>query len=437
MNKFLYLLTFLLPVLPCWAEDGALEDIIAEVNPSVLSITVDTKQGEQALGAGFVLSADGYAVTNAHVVEDAERINVSTIFDDNYEAQLVGADKKTDVALIKIKHPLGLEPVRFADSDNVRLGNTVFAIGNPYGLGNSVSKGIISAKERDIEKGPYDSFLQTDAAINQGNSGGPLFNTKGEVVGMSTAIFSLQGDNSGIGFATPSNMLQWIIEALKKDGQVIRGWLGMSVRPIRLKNDETVAQLAIAVLEENSPAATAGLKAGDVIERIGNISLKNPRQFSADIATQKPGTVLPAVIRRDGEILNIKLTVAEMPKEDTTSDNKELDPEGQPQLSNLEELGLDKSKINDAIDFSQIGIKAYFDELSNEFVIVELAPNSTLAEKGITVGSRLFSIDGKKIFGAEDLRIKLKIAAERGNSQLQFKSDTGVDTVTIRLEQKQ
>lgn len=417
--------------LPCFAEERTLEDVIDDVNAAVLSVTVNTNSGEQALGAGFVIGAEGYAVTNSHVVEDAKDIMVSTIYGDDYEADLVGADKVTDVALIKIKQPKGLEAVHFADSDNVRVGNAVFAIGNPYGLGNSVSTGIISAKERDIEKGPYDNFLQTDASINQGNSGGPLFNMNGEVVGMNTAIFSMQGDNMGLGFATPANMVQWVVERLKTDGEVIRGWLGISVRPVRAKDDNAVMQLAITKIEENSPALAGGLKVGDIIERMDNISLKNPRLFSAEVAAIKPQTKLKAVVRRDGEILPFELTMAQMPQDK----NKKTDPEGIFHPQNVEDLGLSQEQLAKAVEFTDLQIKAYYDEKAQEFIITEIAPDAELATKGFEIGNRIIAADNRKIFGEEDLRIKLKQSIDKGKIELKIKSGaSNLDVVTLKLE---
>ena len=417
--------------LPCFAEGRTLEDVIDDVNAAVLSVTVNTNSGEQALGAGFVIGAEGYAVTNSHVVEDAKDIMVSTIYGDDYEADLVGADKVTDVALIKIKQPKGLETVHFADSDNVRVGNAVFAIGNPYGLGNSVSTGIISAKERDIEKGPYDNFLQTDASINQGNSGGPLFNMNGEVVGMNTAIFSLQGENMGLGFATPANMVQWVVERLKTDGEVIRGWLGISVRPVRAKDDNAVMQLAITKIEENSPALAGGLKVGDIIERMDNISLKNPRLFSAEVAAIKPQTKLKAVVRRDGEILPFELTMAQMPQDK----NKKTDPEGIFHPQSVEDLGLSQEQLAKAVEFTELQIKAYYDEKAQEFIITEIAPDAELAIKGFEIGNRIIAADNRKIFGEEDLRIKLKQSIDKGKIELKIKSGaSNLDVVTLKLE---
>jgi serine protease Do len=352
------------------------------------------------------------------VVENAVKTIVSTINDDTYDAQIVGTDEKTDIALLKIAQPLGLKPARFGDSDNVRVGNRVFAIGNPYGLGNSVSFGIISAKERDIAQGPYDNFLQTDAAVNQGNSGGPLFNMQGEIIGMNTAIFSTDGRNQGLGFATPSNTLQWVMEQLKANGKVVRGWLGIEVGQIKTKEDPSVKQLAVVSMSENSPAASAGLKVGDVIERLGNISLKNARLFSAEVAATAPDTVLPFTVRRDGVVISADIKVAPMP---------------QPQKVDTLPERTEKNDKN-WVDVTELGIKGYYDDINQVFVVTEIAEDSDLFDKGIEVGQRLTMFNGKKVFGVEDLRVKIKEAREQNDVTLQFNDDNGVDTVVLNLK---
>lgn len=427
--KFLsYLFIVVLLAQSSQAEERMLEDVIDEVNVSVLSITVDTDAGEQTLGAGFVVGADGYIVTNAHVVEEAKDIRAETIYGDAYKAKLIGIDKKTDIALLKAEHPLGLEPVHFADSDSVRVGQAVFAIGNPYGLGNSVSSGIISAKERDIEKGVYDNFLQTDAAINQGNSGGPLFDLNGQVVGVNTAIFSEQGENMGLGFATPANMVQWVVNNLKENGKVERGWLGLSVRQVRAKGDD-VTQLAVTEMVENSPAAKSGLKVGDIIERLSNISLKNPRLFSAEVAATKPGTKLSALVKRDGKLLNFSIVIAPMPSEET-SEKEEIAP-----WQKFEDAGLSKEQFEKAVEFAELGITAYYDETAQNFLIIAVQPETDAAQKGILAGNLLLAVDNKKIYGVEDLQTKIKQAVDKGQMELKIKSGQDFDTITVKLGQ--
>lgn len=412
-----------------------LEDVIEEVYHSVVSIVVDTKENTQSLGAGFVVGADGYVVTNAHVTEDADRIFVVTSQNISFSAKLIGTDKKTDVALLKVEHPDGFEPAKFGNSDTVRVGNQVFAIGNPFGLGNSVSLGIISAKERDIEKGPYDNFLQTDAAISQGNSGGPLFNMNGEIVGMNTAIFSTDGKFSGVGFATPSNIVQWIVTQIKQNKEVVRGWLGIGVKEISSVENTEDSELLVESLIEDSPAETAGFKVGDVIKNAGDISLKNPRMFSLGVAQKAPGTMIPFLLKRDGENVEVVVKVAQMPS-DMEMKSGENRQKTEPVIQSFETLGIDKYKVKDAVDFELLGIKAYFDEVNREFVIVAIDKISEIASKGIKIGDRFVRVDDRPVFGIEDLKVKIKQAQEVGKIQLLFMQSGEPDTIVLKLDQE-
>ncbi len=402
-------------------QELSLEDVIESVSPAVVKIAVATTDDEQISGAGFVVGKDGYVVTNAHVVENAAKTTIITTNEDEYSAKIIGIDSKTDIALLQADQPLGLAPAQFADSDNVRVGNTVFAIGNPYGLGNSVSLGIISAKERDISSGPYDNFLQTDAAINQGNSGGPLFNLQGEIIGMNTAIFSTDGRNQGLGFATPANIVQWVVNQLQKNGRVVRGWLGIDVGLVKAKEDPTIKQLAIVSMSEDSPAATAGLKVGDVIERLGNINLKNARLFAGEIAATKPDTILPWTVRRDGVLISADIKVAEMPQA-----QKENQP-AEPIVVN------DKNWVH----LTELDAKGFYSDSKQRFIITEIDPNGVLAEKGIEVGQSLLSLNNKKVFGVEDLRVKIKEARDIGRMTLQFDNNGEIDTVIIDMKEEQ
>ena len=408
------------------ADERLLEDVIAEVNPSVVSIVADN-DSEQALGAGIIISADGYVVTNAHVTENAQKITLTTVEDDVYEAELVGTDEKTDIALLKAVHPVNFEPATFADSEDIRVGNTVFAIGNPFGLGNSVSSGIISAKERDIEKGPYDNFIQTDSAINQGNSGGPLFNLKGEIIGMNTAIFSNSGFDTGVGFAAPSNTVRWVAEQLKKNGKVVRGWLGIGVQKIRSADAAQKNKLIVASMVEDSPAAKSGLQVGDVLEKVGDLSLKSPRHFSLGVAQTAPDTKLPVEVTRDGKSVTLEIEVA-------TEATKKIQEEPK---DNTDPLALGSSDMYspaDKVFFPELNLTLLFDELAQEFVVITVGKNSEAESKGIEVGDRFNTVNNRKVYGLEDLRILLKEAAESGKVALQFIGEDTVDLITLNLD---
>ncbi len=400
------------------ADELKLEDVIDEVNPSVVSITAEHAD-TQALGAGIIISADGYVVTNAHVTADAAKITLTTVEGDTFAVELIGADEKTDIALLKVEHPLGLEAAHFADSDDIRVGNTVFAIGNPFGLGNSVSAGIISAKERDIEKGPYDNFIQTDAAINQGNSGGPLFNLEGKIIGMNTAIFSTDGIDAGVGFAVPSNIVRWVAEQLKNNGKVVRGWLGIGVQKIRSTDSAQKNKLIIASMSEDSPAAAAGVQVGDVLEDVGGISLQSPRHFSLGVAQTVPNTVLPVIVARDGQMIDLEIKVAEMPAANDNAAEDQTVPEAMEAVP--------------AADFPELGIKAVFDDVQQEFLVVDVAAGSDAETKGINIGDRFKTANNRKIFGVEDLRVKIKEAVPSGQISLQFIGEDMLDMITLKL----
>lgn len=406
------------------AQEIKLEDVIEEVNPSVVSIVAENED-VQALGAGIIVSADGYIVTNAHVTQGANKITIIMADDEAFEAELIGTDDKTDISLLKAVHPLGFEPASFADSEDIRVGNQVFAIGNPFGLGNSVSAGIISAKERDIEKGPYDNFIQTDASINQGNSGGPLFNMDGKIIGMNTAIFSTDGNNTGVSFAVPSNTVRWVIEQLKQNGKVIRGWLGIGVQKIRSSNAEQKNRLIVASMAENAPIAESGLTVGDILVDVGGLSLKSPRQFSLEISQTAPNTILPVIVSRDGKEIDLEVKVAQMPSEDD-------EPEVEPQTEESKEI--EDAKKQNSVDFPEIGLKAFFDEVEQEFEITEVAANSDAANKGINVGDKFKTVNNRKIFSAEDLRIKIKEAIPSGKISLQLIGEDTVDEIVLTLE---
>ena len=413
------------------AEERKLEDVIEDVNPSVVSITAENEES-QALGAGIIVSTDGYVVTNAHVTDGANKITLTTYEDETFEAKLIGTDEKTDIALLKAENSQNLQAARFANSEDIRVGNAVFAIGNPFGLGNSVSSGIVSAKERDIERGPYDNFIQTDAAINQGNSGGPLFNMDGEIIGINTAIFSVDGVDSGVSFAVPSNMVRWVFEQLKQNGSVVRGWLGIGVQKIRSTDVQQKNKLVVASMSEDSPAAAAGIKVGDVIEDAGGLSLQSPRHFSRDVAQTAPDTVLPLIVMRDGKMLDVEITVKAMKtQDDTTTDNQDS-----AETDDANDIAPEAREATAAADFPELGIKAVFDDINQEFLIVDVAAGSDAEAKGINIGDKFKTVNNRKIFGVEDLRIKIKEALPEGRISLQFIGEDMLDVITLKLKEQ-
>jgi serine protease Do len=249
---------------------------------------------QRSLGSGLVISGDGYILTNNHVVAEAEEIVVTFTEEERYEAKIIGRDPKTDIALIKIKVDNPIPAARLGDSDTLRVGDWVVAIGNPFGLGSTVTAGIVSAKGRTIGAGPYDDFIQTDASINPGNSGGPLFNIEGEVVGINTAIFTQTGGNIGIGFAIPINMAKSVMTQLKEKGKVTRGWLGVTIQnvtpEIKEKLDlKTTEGALIAEVAKDSPAQRGGLERGDVIIRFDGKKVKEMSALPSMVAQTPVG----------------------------------------------------------------------------------------------------------------------------------------------------
>ena len=279
---------------------------------------IPREQKRRSLGSGFIVSGDGYILTNNHVVEKADEITVTLLDKEDYKAEVVGTDPKTDIALIKIKPGKTLPYVRLGDSEGLEIGEWVVAIGNPFGLGHTVTAGIVSAKGRVIGSGPYDDFIQTDASINPGNSGGPLFNLKGEVVGINTAI--IQG-GQGIGFATPIQMAKAVLGQLKEKGKVTRGWLGVYIQKLTpdmaesLKVPEGKGAL-VADVTKGGPAEKAGIRSGDVIVRFDGKEVEDQHELPQVVASTSPGKKVQVTVVRDTKRIEIPLTIAEMEGEE-------------------------------------------------------------------------------------------------------------------------
>lgn len=268
----------------------------------------------EGLGSGFIVSRDGQVVTNAHVVDGAESVSVKLSDGRKFDATVIGSDPSTDIAVLKIEADVDLPVVTFGSSDMMRVGDEVVAVGNPFGLGGTVTSGIISAMSRDIQAGPFDDFIQTDAAINRGNSGGPLFNNTGEVIGVNTAIISPGGGSVGIGFAVPSDLVKTIVEDLSDDGVVTRGWLGVQIRPMT----EEVAQVlgydaprgaVIEAVTDDSPAHEAGLRQGDIILSFGGSEIEDLRDLTRAVASTSPEKSADVTVLRKGREMTLDVTV--------------------------------------------------------------------------------------------------------------------------------
>ncbi len=264
-------------------------------------------------GSGYIIDPDGTIVTNHHVVGSAEKITITTAAGAELTAKLVGSDELTDVAVIKVTAPDRLPAARWGDSRALEVGDWVIAAGNPFGLGGSVTAGIVSARGRDLGAGPFDDFIQIDAPINPGNSGGPLFNTEGEVVGMNSAIFSPTGSSVGIGFAIPSELVSRIVGELRERGRIDRGWLGVSVQDVEA-GPKGAAGVGIAGIDRNGPAFKAGLKAGDIVTAIDDHTVETARALIKNVALATPGSSVKLSIRRAGKTITVPVTIGRRPR---------------------------------------------------------------------------------------------------------------------------
>ena len=317
-------------------------------------------QGPQAqrtaLGSGFIISSDGIVVTNNHVIGDADKMEVTLKDGSRFPARLVGSDDKTDLAVIKIDADRALPTVSWGDSDHARVGDWVVAVGNPFGLAGTATAGIVSSRGRDIGAGPYDDFIQIDAPINTGNSGGPLFDGDGRVIGVNTAIYSPTGGSVGIGFAIPSNAARKVVAELQDKGTVSRGWLGVAIQPVTPEVAEslglTKAEGAlVASVTPSSPAAKAGLKQGDVIVTFDGKSIATPRELSRAVADAQIGEKGRLMLWRDNREMEVRVNIGEMPKQLAAADaGQEKQAPEKPAKGGIElgALGLTLTPLDDA-----------------------------------------------------------------------------------------
>ncbi len=346
----------------------------------------------QALGSGFVIDPSGYIVTNNHVIEDTDEVTVIFMDGSELEATIVGADAKTDLALLKVESPDDLAYVRFGDSDKARVGDWVVAIGNPFGLGGTATAGIISARGRDIRSGPYDDYLQIDAPINSGNSGGPVFNAAGEVIGVNTAIVSPNGGSIGIGFSIPSKQAANVIADLREDGAVTRGWLGVQIQGL---DEDLAASLGIddgagALVSEvvaGSPAERGGLEPGDVIRSLDGQEIKDPKHLSRLVADANPGQSVELGILRDGRRRNLEIDLG-----NADTSQEVLARAGDQRGDRASTAGLELRSLTDE-DRSRLGLP----DTARGALVVGVDSESAAAAKGIRPGDVITEIDHKSV----------------------------------------
>ncbi|WP_428029282.1 Do family serine endopeptidase [Ancylobacter sp.] len=381
-------------------------------------------------GSGFFISNDGYVVTNNHVVDGASEVDVTTTDGKSYTAKVIGTDPRTDVALLKVEGKSDFPWVKLA-AKAPRVGDWVVAVGNPFGLGGTVTAGIVSARGRDIGSGPYDDFLQIDAPINRGNSGGPTFGLDGEVIGVNTAIVSPSGGNVGIAFAIPSETVSEVVDALKAGGQVARGYVGVQIQPVSdevaeamdLKSSEGAL---IAQVQPGTPGEKAGLKPGDVVTEIDGATVKDSREMSREIARKKPGTVVKLSVLRDGKPMSIPVTLEQLPTDVAAADKAKADAEdnGEKDGKGIPRLGLSLAPAKGVAGAGDIGV-----------VVTEVDPNGPAAERGLKAGDVILDVGGKPVMTPAEVRDGLATAKKDNRKAvlMRVKSEQGTRFVAISL----
>jgi serine protease Do len=377
-------------------------------------------QRQRSLGSGFIIDADGFILTNNHVVENAQKIVVKLSDDQEYEAKVVGRDAKTDIAIIKINAKAALTAASLGDSDNLDVGEWVVAIGNPFGLDSTVTSGIVSAKGRHIGQGPYDNFIQTDASINPGNSGGPLINLRGEVIGINTAIFSRTGGNMGIGFAIPINLAKEVLPQLRGKGKVTRGYLGVLIQKVTPEIAESLGMdrgygALVANVSKDGPADKAGVKVGDVIVEFDGKEVKDSGDLPIIVARTAVDKKIRMKVLRDKTEVTLDVAVGELKDEEVVASAPEKGELGMtvqkltPQLA--ENLGLDKT---------------------DGVVVTAVEPGSAADEAGIRRGDVIVEVDRKPVRGVEEYR--KFIAGSRKGRGILFLVRRGESTLFLALK---
>jgi serine protease Do len=368
-----------------------------------------------SLGSGFVIDPSGLVVTNNHVIEGADEIIIN--FTDGSKlkvTKILGHDPKTDLALLKVEPKKPLKAVTFGNSSSMRVGDWVMAIGNPFGLGGSVTVGIISATKRDINAGPYDDFLQTDAAINRGNSGGPLFNMDGQVIGVNTAIISPTGGSIGIGFAVPSNSAVQVIDQLKQYGETRRGWLGVHVQNV---TEEVAASLGlqepkgalVAKVSPDSPAAAAGIQPSDVILNFDGQPIENMRSLPRAVAATPIGKSVAVALLRKNQTVNVTVTVGRLPEDEEVEDGVTSEEQPAPEPEREDLLGLSISPLTDELR-NRFGIGKSIEGV----IITEVKPNSPAAQKDVKPGDVIVEVTQEKVKQPQDVKARLLAVKKSG-----------------------
>ncbi len=364
----------------------------------------------RAQGSGFFITADGYIVTNNHVVDHATDVTITTADGKTMPAKVIGVDSKTDLALLKAQGN-NFPFVTFA-SKPPRVGDWVIAVGNPFGLGGTVTAGIVSARGRDIGSGPYDDFLQIDAPVNHGNSGGPTFNAKGEVVGVNTAIFSPSGGSVGIGFAIASDVVKNVVEQLKENGVVTRGWIGVEIQPVTADIAESLGLKSasgalVAQTTKNSPAAASGIKSGDVITALDGQTVADPHELARRVADLGPKKTATIALIRNGSPMTIDVTLGTMPTEKTAS----------------AETGGNSSAGNGASALANFGLTLRRGQ--DGVLVTDVDPDSVAADKGLKEGDVILEVAGKSVTRPSEVAQAIDSAKNDGKKSVLMRVKSG------------
>lgn len=393
---------------------------------------------QTSLGSGFVVdAANGYIITNNHVVQDAESVRVTFHDDETVNAEVIGIDEKTDIAVLKVKTEKKLTEVHFGDSDILRVGDWVVAIGNPFGLGGTVTAGIVSARQRDIQSGPYDDFIQTDASINRGNSGGPMFNLKGEVIGINTAIFSPSGGSVGIGFAIPSALAKPVVEQIIKFGRTRRGWLGVRIQSVTPDIAEslklgTARGAMVAEVTKGGPAEASGLRVGDVILSFNGHEIHQMRELPRLVAETPIGSKGTLKYWREGKEMQTILSVGELEKAEGDGLIAQNDADGtKEQGTVLQGLGITVSNIN-AAQREAFNIPPNV----NGLVVMALEPGKEGELKGLVEGDVIVEVNQQPVTTPKHMQEALTQAKKegRGSVLLLLNHEGEVRFVALKIE---